>query len=53
MEDPTTITNAVKLAFAAVNFLVWTGLFLYLLRLNRKIRHLEAFEPEDHEREKD
>jgi len=49
MDDPTTITNAVKLAFAAVNFLVWTGLFLYLLRLNRKIRHLEAFD----ERERD
>ena len=42
MEDATTITTAVKIAFAAINFLVWTGLFLYLLRLNRKVRHLEA-----------
>jgi CcmD family protein len=51
MDDATTITNAVKIAFAAVNFLVWTGLFLYLLRLNRKIRHLEAIETGDRERE--
>lgn len=42
MEEPTTITYAVKIAFAAVNFLVWTGLFLYLLRLGRKLRELEA-----------
>lgn len=42
MEDPGTISQAVKLAFAAVSFLVWTGLFLYLLRLDRKVRRLEA-----------
>jgi|GEM_PF-1887640 len=53
MDDATTITTAVKIAFAAVNFLVWTGLFLYLLRLNRKVRHLEAFELEDQERERE
>lgn len=42
MEDATAVSQAVKIAFAAVNFLVWTGLFLYLLRLHRKVRHLEA-----------
>lgn len=42
MEDATTITTAVKAAFAAVNALIWTGLFLYLLRLGRKVRELEA-----------
>lgn len=42
MEDATTISQAVKIAFAAVNFLVWTGLFLYLVRLHRKVRSLEA-----------
>jgi len=42
MEDAATITNAVKWAWAAVNFLVWTGLFSYLLYLDRKIRRLEA-----------
>lgn len=25
----------------AVNLVIWTGLFLYLLHLNRKIRDLE------------
>jgi CcmD family protein len=25
----------------AVNLVIWTGLFLYLLRLNRKLRDLE------------
>ncbi len=49
MDDATTIANAVKIAFAAVNFLVWTGLFLYLLRLNRKVRHLEAIESDERE----
>lgn len=42
MDDATTISTAVKAAFAAVNLLVWTGLFLYLLRLGRKVRGLEA-----------
>ena len=51
MDDATTISNAVKLAFAAVNFLVWTGLFLYLLRLSRKIRHLEGTGLDGRERE--
>lgn len=42
MEDATTISTAVKAAFAAVNALIWTGLFLYQLRLGRKVRELEA-----------
>ncbi len=42
MEDANTISTAVKAAFAAVNFLIWTGLFLYLLRLGRKVRTLEG-----------
>jgi CcmD family protein len=42
MEDAATITDAVKRAWAGVNFLVWTGLFLYLLYLDRKLRRLEA-----------
>lgn len=41
MEDATAVSQAVKIAFAAVNFLVWTGLFLYLLTLHRKVRNLE------------
>ena len=49
MEDASTITTAVKIAFAAVNFIVWTGLFLYLLRLSRKVRNLEAFESDERE----
>ncbi len=49
MDDATSITTAVKLAFAAVNFLVWTGLFLYLLRLSKKVRHLEAARPDETE----
>lgn len=49
MEEPNTITDAVKIAFAAVNFLVWTGLFLYLLRLGRKVRELEAVNPPESE----
>lgn len=48
MEDASTIATAVKIAFAAVNFLVWTGLFLYLLRLNRKVRKLETLQPAGH-----
>ena len=26
---------------AAVNLIIWTGLFLYLLSLGRKVRHWE------------
>ena len=26
---------------AAVNLIIWTGLFLYLLSLERKVRHRE------------
>lgn len=52
MEDATTISHAIKLAFASVNLLVWTGLFLYLLRLSRKIRHLEAIGIDDTEKER-
>lgn len=32
-------------AVAVVNLIVWTGLFVYLLRLNRKLRKLEGKEP--------
>jgi CcmD family protein len=33
--------DPVKLGFAVVNVGIWTGLFIYLLRLHQKIRHLE------------
>lgn len=33
--------DEVRIAFAVVNVGIWTGIFLYLLRLNRKIRDLE------------
>ena len=42
MDEATAVSQAVKIAFAAVNFLVWTGLFLYLLRLHRRVLRLEA-----------
>lgn len=45
MDDATTISTAVKAAFAAVNALVWSGLFLYLLRLDGKLRRLERTLP--------
>ena len=51
MDDATTIDTAVKIAFAAVNLLVWSGLFLYLLRLERKVRDLEAAGFDETERE--
>lgn len=51
MDDATTIDAAVKTAFAAVNLLVWTGLFLYLLRLERKVRGLESVGFDDRETE--
>ncbi len=41
MNDATSISFTIKLAFAAANVLVWTGLFLYLLRLSKKVRRLE------------
>lgn len=41
MENSEAISNAIKLAFAAVNVVVWTGLFLFALRLDRKLRALE------------
>lgn len=41
MDDTATISQALRIAFAAVNFLVWTGLFLYMLRLGGKLRRLE------------
>jgi len=33
--------DPVKLGIVAVNLIIWTGLFLYLLRLGRKLRALE------------
>lgn len=42
MEDAVTVSTAVKTAFAAVNVLVWSGLFLYVLALGRRLRGLEA-----------
>jgi len=41
MDGPTPMHLAVEIAFAGVNVLVWSGLFLYLLRLTRRLRHLE------------
>jgi CcmD family protein len=32
-------------AVAAVNLIIWTGLFVYLLRLSKKLRKLEDKEP--------
>jgi CcmD family protein len=29
----------------AVNLIIWTGLFLYLRRLDRKLREIERTEP--------
>lgn len=42
MEDAVIVSTAVKTAFAAVNVLVWSGIFLYVLRLSRRLRGLEA-----------
>ncbi len=42
MNGPTPIPFAVEIAFAAANVLVWTGLFLYLLHLARRVRRLEG-----------
>lgn len=39
-----------RLAILAVNLIIWTGLFLYLLRLAKKVRAVERAAPEaDHE----
>lgn len=34
--------NEGTLWIAAANLVIWTGLFLYLLRLDRKVRELET-----------
>lgn len=50
--DPSGIDSgtAVRLGVLAVNLIIWTGLFLYLLRLSRKLRAAEETSPEtDHE----
>jgi CcmD family protein len=41
--DPSTVDTgtAVRLGILAVNLIIWTGLFLYLLRLDGKLRTLE------------
>jgi CcmD family protein len=33
--------DPVKLGIVAVNLIIWTGLFLYLLRLGKRLRELE------------
>jgi len=35
------ISTSVRIGIVAVNLVIWTGLFLYLLRLGRKLRRLE------------
>lgn len=50
--DPSTLDSgtAVRLGILAVNLIIWTGLFLYLLRLGKKLRAAEQSRPEtDHE----
>lgn len=41
MNETETLSQALKVTFAAANFLVWSGLFAYLLSLSSKIRRLE------------
>lgn len=41
MNETETLSQALKVTFAAANFLVWSGIFLYLLSLAKKIRRLE------------
>lgn len=41
-----TSLDAVRLGVLAVNLIIWTGLFLYLLRLSRKVRAVEEARPE-------
>ena len=38
--------DAVRLGVLAVNLIIWTGLFLYLLRLSKKVRAVEEASPE-------
>jgi CcmD family protein len=35
------ISTSVRIGIVAVNLVIWTGLFIYLLRLGRKLRRLE------------
>jgi CcmD family protein len=46
--DPSTVETgtAVRLGILAVNLIIWTGLFLYLLRLSKKVRAVEQAAPE-------
>jgi CcmD family protein len=46
--DPSTLDSgtAVRLGILAVNLIIWTGLFLYLLRLGGKLRAAEQARPE-------
>lgn len=47
--DPSSF-DSVRLGIVAVNLIIWTGLFLYLLRLSKKVRAAEQAAPEaDHE----
>lgn len=39
-------STLVRLGILAVNLVIWTGLFLYLLRLGRKLRAAEQARPE-------
>lgn len=51
--DPSTLDSGeiARLGILAVNLIIWTGLFLYLLRLAKKVRAVEEAAPEaDHER---
>lgn len=43
MED---IDTTVQIGIVAVNLVIWTGLFVYLLRLSRKLRQVEETAPE-------
>jgi CcmD family protein len=50
--DPSTFDSGeiARLGILAVNLIIWTGLFLYLLRLGRRVRAVEEAAPEvDHE----
>ena len=42
MEDTAAVSFAIKAAFAAVNVVVWSGIFLYVLRLSRRLSRIEA-----------
>ena len=50
--EPNTLDSGeiARLGILAVNLIIWTGLFLYLLRLGKKVRAVEEAAPEvDHE----